>query len=93
MIRKYNVSILDDTYSLISDEPENHVRHAVELVDTCMRQLASKSSDIDIKKIAVLVAIQLASKMINSQNDTHDIHASIDKLVQQIDDQLVDAYN
>lgn len=88
MIRKYHVSVLDDTYSLISDEPEDHVRHAVELVDTCMRKLASKSSDIDIKKIAVLVAIQLASKTIISRNDGHEMHACIDRLVQQIDEQL-----
>ncbi len=60
--KKYNVTILGEVYSLVSDESEDHVKQSAELVNTLMKEISGKSKLLDIKKVAVLAALCMASK-------------------------------
>ncbi|MFS8507482.1 MAG: cell division protein ZapA [Proteobacteria bacterium] len=62
-----NVSIFDETYSLVTDELESHLMEAARLVDDQMRAI-SKAGIKDVQKIGVLVALQLASKYLKEQD-------------------------
>lgn len=65
--KSYKVSILGDQYSLMSDEPEEHVIQSALMVDSLLREIAGKSGSVDIKKNAVLAALQLASRLLYTQ--------------------------
>ena len=60
--KKYNVTILGEVYSIVSDESEDHVKQSAELVNTLMKEISEKSKLLDIKKVAVLAALCVASK-------------------------------
>ncbi len=60
---RVHVSIFDETYSLVTDEPEEHLKEAALLVDQQMRDIALAGFS-DARKISVLVALQLASKLL-----------------------------
>lgn len=65
--KRYKVVIHDQEYNIVSDELEEHIIQAAALVDETMRLLSPKSALIDQKKLAVLSALQIASKLFQSQ--------------------------
>lgn len=61
-MKKYKVSILGEAYHIVSDEPEERVFAVAQQVDSCMKEIYSASSIQDVKRVAVLAALQFASK-------------------------------
>jgi cell division protein ZapA (FtsZ GTPase activity inhibitor) len=66
--RNYKVVINGEEYNLVSDEGEAKVLHAVRLVDELISQLSSQQGHIDKRKIAILVALQFASKYLQNES-------------------------
>lgn len=66
--KKLKIDIFNDQYSLISDEKEGDVLKAAFMVDKLMREIAEKSNLRDDKKVAVLAALRIASKLIGLEN-------------------------
>jgi len=67
----YRVNILDEHYSLVSDEPAELVFNAAHIVNSLMKEVALKNAGnigVDIKKIAILAALQLASQLVSLKN-------------------------
>ena len=62
------IEIFNDHYSLISDEKEADILKASFMVDKLMKEIADKSSLRDEKKIAVLAALKIASKLVDLEN-------------------------
>ncbi len=86
--KSYKVVIDGEKYNLVSDEGEVSVLKAAALVDEIMATLSSQLEHIDKRKIAVLAALQLASKCLNSENlliqqkEQYDImHAQIERML------------
>lgn len=70
--KQYKVTIFGDEYSLISNESEEHVKAAAHIVDLLMRDIASKGSVQQDKKVMVLAALQLASKTLLLEQELAD---------------------
>jgi len=66
--RKLKIDIFNDQYVLISDENEEDVRKASQMVDMLMKEIAKKSQLVDAKKVAVLAALRIASKLIDLES-------------------------
>ena len=62
--KRYKVTILGEIYSLISDEAEELVLQAAQIVDERMANIADKLQLHDEKKVSVLAALQLASELL-----------------------------
>lgn len=62
--KNYKVVIFEEEYHLVSDEHQELVLEAAAIVDQMMKKLASVSPRSDKHKLAVLTALQCASKMI-----------------------------
>jgi cell division protein ZapA (FtsZ GTPase activity inhibitor) len=60
----YKLLIFDDQYSVVSDESHTQLNKAALMVDSLMREISSKVAHVDEKRIAVLVALQMASKVL-----------------------------
>lgn len=79
------VHILGEEYSLISSESIEHVTKAAQLVDDLMRDIVSKSSGIEHKRAAVLVALRMASETLLLEHQLDEQHAAAQRLIRQIE--------
>lgn len=84
-IKKYKVSIFGESYNIISDEPEEQVFAVAQQVDYCMKDISNRSSSQDAKRIAVLTALQFASKHVFSTSKIDSYEKAAEKLIDVID--------
>lgn len=66
--KRYKVDIFGNEYTLLSDESHETVLEAAEYADRLMTQLSQGAPHADPKKIAVLAAVQLASKLLKLES-------------------------
>ena len=83
--KNYTIRVLNDQYVIQSDECEELVRRAVQLVDTCMLEILEKSKHIDQKKAAVLAALRLASQLVHKETQLDDVHHKEQELIAAVD--------
>jgi len=60
--KKYKVSILGETYSLVSDEPEEVVNRSFLLIEELINDISTKSSTLAGSKIVAFALIKAALK-------------------------------
>ena len=77
--KQYKITILDNDYSLVSDESEQHVRSTVEYVNSLMKEVLEKSRLTDQTKVAVLASLQIASELLHLQEEK--MHTQKESLV------------
>lgn len=90
-MNKYKVSIFGETYVLTSDESETQVAAAAGQVDVLMREIASYAQGVDARRIAVLVALRLASQLQNLESHLEHKRQEASKLADLIDRELSSA--
>lgn len=83
-VKKYQINIFNESYTIVSDEAEYTILKAASMVDSLMNE-AKKSGSVDSKKIAVLVALQLAGKIINLEEEYKRLKEEEIKLIKKID--------
>ena len=83
------IHIFGDEYSLLSDESHEHIKQAALLVDDCMQDIVQKSSISSEKKIAVLGALRLASKMMHLESLIQEHAKKEQDLIHGIDRVLI----
>ena len=84
---RVKVSICDISYSLIGDEDESHVFRAAAYVDTAMRAVL-EAGVVEREKAAVLVALQLASKVLKREELAHHQTEESQRLLEKIEREI-----
>lgn len=87
-LKKYQINIFDESYTVISDESEKEVRDVVLLVDSMMREIVGQSTNIDKKKVAIFAALKLAKKMLILQSESNRLKDCQNNLINIIDKDL-----
>ena len=87
-IKKYKVSIFGKSYSLVSDEPEERITAAAQLVNMLMREISSSKQLADSTDVAVLVALQLAGELKKLETYMEQKNQEQSKLIDLIDREL-----
>ena len=84
--KKYNVRILGCDYTILTDEPQEHVMHVASYVDSIMKEMISQKVGVaDTQKAAVLAALKIASRLFELEN-FHSLQDSAHrKLIDLID--------
>ncbi len=83
--KNYTIRVLNDQYVIQSDECEDLVHRAAQLVDACMLEILEKSKYVDHKKAAVLAALRLASQLVKQEAQLEGIHYKEQELLAAID--------
>lgn len=86
--KNYKVNILDDQYALLSDESEDRVQNLAKHVDRVMREIADRAQGASHKKVAVLAALQFASRVIALEEQMRQLENVQGKLNDLIDNEL-----
>ncbi|MCK4651279.1 cell division protein ZapA [Candidatus Babeliales bacterium] len=68
-IKRLKVNIFGKSYSISTDENQEDVVKAVEMVNSLRSDIAQKTKLQDNFKIAVLVALKLAGRLTRTQKD------------------------
>jgi cell division protein ZapA (FtsZ GTPase activity inhibitor) len=88
-VKKYKVSIFGESYTLTSDESEEHITEVVQFLDSHMRDIASKTQLSNAKQIAVLAALQCISKTVQTKNSLRYHQEYTDKLLDLVSRETV----
>lgn len=62
------VEIYGQKYIILSTESSNHVKQVASLVNDKMREISAKNPFLDVKKLAVLTAVNAVNDYINIKN-------------------------
>jgi len=84
-LKKYKVSICKENYFLISDESEEHIIQSIELLNNYLKNITDKIPNLELKKVAILAAIQFASKLLKSTQELDHIKIHSEQLTSFID--------
>ena len=77
--------IFGDHYSVVSDESPTQLTKAASTVDALMKEISAKVPHIDEKRIAVLVALQLASKITSLESQAEQTEMRHKELVDRVE--------
>lgn len=86
--RRIKLSIFGETYTLVSDECDEHLVQAARLVDSLMRDFSSRAQGIDGKKLALLVALNLATELRKAEGNLAESRECNLMLARRIDEEL-----
>lgn len=84
-IKKVQVVIGGKQFSLLSDEPEDHVLLSAQAVNTIVQEIAQAMPHADETKIALLAAIQIASSLKKSELLHKQHEQTIERSIAMID--------
>jgi cell division protein ZapA (FtsZ GTPase activity inhibitor) len=87
--RSYKVTIFGDEYALMSDELEEHMAQAASLVDVAMREIDQSARIGNSKKVAVLAAMRIASKLLHLQRDVEKNRQREYELASRIEEDIL----
>lgn len=86
--KKYKLNIFGESYTLVSDEAESHVTAAAQVVDDLMTTMAKSFGSQDGKKLAVLVALQLSSQLLQAKSQMTHYKSEKERLAAVVDQGL-----
>lgn len=84
----YKVVIFNTEYTLVSDETKEHIQQTVQRVDSLMK-IAQQANTTNQTKIAVFVALQLASELLHAHQHTVQLTENHKKLLNKIELELL----
>ncbi|MCL4229649.1 cell division protein ZapA [Candidatus Dependentiae bacterium] len=83
--KPYKVIIAGEVYSLVSDETEESVTRAARLVDERVARVLPAIPSKDLKRATVLVALQLASELLEKENQKDVDSRRVQALAQAVE--------
>ena len=66
-MKSIDVEMFGEHFTVISDEPEDRVIEASMVVDDLMKEYAAKAPHVEVRKLALLTALQVASKLVAAE--------------------------
>lgn len=66
--KSYKVQIFEESYVLTSNGSESFILKAVEMVDSCMKEISQQNAIVDVKKIAILTALRIADQLLQNEH-------------------------
>lgn len=82
-VKKYSVSILNENYTIVSDESEISVHQATQCLNQILNEIVAKAPHLDAKKVAVFAAFKLAMAKISSIQERESIERTVAQLSEQ----------
>lgn len=70
--KNYIVRILNDQYTLCSDESEEHITQSSDLVNLFIRDIIDRNKQMEHKKVAVLAALRMASRLLQMEAELYE---------------------
>ncbi len=86
--KKHQIEILGQNYTIISDETDSDIEKIVYMVNSFLKEIISKSPQIDHTKAIVFVALKLANNTIKLENLISNYEEYNTKIIGRIEQEL-----
>ena len=83
--RKYSVHILDEQFSLVSDEPYDEIIKAASIIDEIMHEMKKSAKSTDARKLALLAALKIAHRVIKIEHMVEENNRTQTELIKRLD--------
>lgn len=87
-VKRYDVTIGGQTYSLRTDGSQEEIAQAAVMIETALNQLVAQAPGVDARKVAVMVALQMAHKLVIAQAMQSRCHNHASELIDQVEQAL-----
>lgn len=81
-VNRVRVEILGSQYTLRGKESVEHMKQVAKLVDDLMRELSGSHSYLDLKRIAVLTALNMADELVTLREKYQELTQLLDETTQ-----------
>lgn len=85
----YKLSIGGDHYCIVSDESPDAIHKAALLVDSMVKEIATKASHVEEKRVATLAALQIATQLVLLESMVATNHQRQQKLVERLENECL----
>ena len=82
--KNYKITIFGEQYTFVSDESDQHVAFIAHVVDSYMQDIVKKMPRMPAQKVAVFVALQLASQLTHEQESNKHYSSQCELLTKQV---------
>lgn len=76
---RIKVDIYNQTYTIMGDEEEHHVRLVASLVDQKMREIKEANSSLDATQIAVLTAVNIVNEHVKLKEEYASVLGELER--------------
>ena len=90
MKRAVDVRILGQTFTVTSDEGDDHLHKVAALVDAKMKELASSPKVVTTANVAILAALNIASEYQKLKDEQEVVQHAIERLSSRVTGRLKD---
>jgi len=90
-LKKYKVTIAGESYFLVSDESEERVMDVAKRVNDQMRSFAQSGLSDDPQRLAVLVALQSTSKLLEHIDLLQQHQEYTERIIELVSDSALQA--
>lgn len=73
MKKRYQISILGQELSVLSDSGDDHVARVVEHVNGVAREIKDKVNTVNTLTVAILTALNIADEYLKNKKDVDDL--------------------
>lgn len=87
-IKSYKLTIFNQQYTVVSDEPEEDLLNYAAYVDQVMQDIATRSRLQDVQKIAVLAALKIVHTMFDLEHKVAHCAQQNNDLIKRIDQEI-----
>jgi len=85
MKKDYQIKILGQEFTVLSDSGDEHVKSVMEYINTKVVELENKSPNINTLNIAILVALNIADEYMKLlKGNKEEIYNQIDRQAQNL---------
>ena len=76
--KRFNIQVLGQEFSVLSDSGDEHVAEIVQYVNDKAREIGGDSGNATTLNIAVLVALNIADEFFRFKRDEEDKHSQLE---------------
>lgn len=87
--KRYLVHIYEKEYAILSDDSQEHVLEAAQCVNELMSSIMNKSALAEFEKVAILVALRLASDALKLKIQAQETNKRHEHLVSTITQEIM----
>ncbi|HEU18895.1 MAG TPA: cell division protein ZapA [Deltaproteobacteria bacterium] len=79
MKKRFNIKVMGQDFSVLSDRGEEHVADVVQYVNDKAKDIGSASKDISTLGIAILVALNVADELFRLKEEREDFYSLLER--------------
>jgi cell division protein ZapA len=77
--RRFNIKVMEQEFSVLSDEEDAHVAKVVQYVNDKAREIERSTKNQTTLKLSILVALNIADEYLRLKSEKDDIYNQLEK--------------